>query len=165
MLNLLKSNRRSIVMDYTKMYTGIKQMAQLYGVNEIYLERHETLYYDESGNIKHLIVKNKSLNADVDSVFVLGGIQAEDGISISELKKLLNKKETLELKANRDFRGDFGTILRKDIFRNILNLILHRNWHIHFCIVQVLYYAFVDIIDSIKGLDDNIFLYKYLFLY
>lgn len=56
------------------------------GIEESFLERHETLYYDESGNIKHLIVKGQSLNADVDSVFVLGGIQAENSISISELK-------------------------------------------------------------------------------
>lgn len=142
-------------MDFTETYKCIKLMLQAHGVEESFLERHETLYYDESGNIKHLIVKGQSLNANIDSVFVLGGIQAEDLISTTELKRLLGKSDDSELKAKDDFKGDFVNILRKNNFKQILELILNRNWHIHFNAVQVLYYAFVDIVDSIDGFNDN----------
>lgn len=149
-------------MDYTEVNAYIKLMLLMQGIKEEYLDRHETLYYDESGNIKHLIVKGQSLNADVDSVFVLGGIQAEDSMSTSELKSLLGKSENSELKAKDDLKGDFVNILRKNNLKQILELILNRNWHIHFNAVQVLYYAFVDIVDSIDGFNDNPMLFKSL---
>ena len=91
------------------------------GIDESFLERHETLYYDESGNIKHLIVKGQSLNADIDSVFVLGGIQAEDSISTTELRSLLGKSDDSELKAKDDLKGDFVNILRKNNFKRALS--------------------------------------------
>ena len=59
-------------MDYTEIYNCIKKMLHAQGIEESFLERHETLYYDESGNIKHLIVKGEFLNADVDSVLPCG---------------------------------------------------------------------------------------------
>ena len=149
-------------MDYTEIYKFIKKILHTQGIEESFLERHETLYYDESGNIKHLIIKGESLNADADSVFVLGGIQAEDSISTSELKSLLGKSDDSELKAKDDLKGDFVNILRKNNFKQILELILIRNWHIHFNAIQVLYYAFVDIVDSIDGFNDNPMLFKSL---
>lgn len=149
-------------MDYTEIYEYIKEMLHAQGIDLSYLERHETLYYDESGNIKHLIIKGQSLNADIDSVFVLGGIQAEDSMSTTELKSLLGRSDDSELKAKDDLKGDFVNILRKNNFKQILELILNRNWHIHFNAVQVLYYAFVDIIDSIDGFNDNQMLFKSL---
>lgn len=149
-------------MDYTEIYRCIKKMLYAQGIDESFLERHETLFYDESGNIKHLTIKGQSLNADIDSVFVLGGIQAEDSMSTTELKSLLGKSEDSELKAKDDLKGDFVNILRKNNFKQILELILNRNWHIHFNAVQVLYYAFVDIVDSIDGFNDNPMLFKSL---
>ena len=142
-------------MDCTEIYRCIRQMLRLQGIEESFLLRHETLYYDESGNIKHLIIKDNALNADIDTVFVLGGIQAENTISMSELKTLLGKNNDSELKANRDLKGNFMDILCKNNFRQIMELILNKNWNIHFVAIQVLYYAFVDIIDSINGFDDN----------
>lgn len=56
------------------------------------------------------------------------------------------------MKSTKDLKGSFIEILRKDNFRKILQLIQDKGWHIHFCIVQVLYYGFVDIVDSINGL-------------
>ena len=48
-------------MDYTEIYRCIKKMLYTQGIDESFLERHETLYYDESGNIKHLIVKGQQI--------------------------------------------------------------------------------------------------------
>lgn len=138
-------------MDSVELYNIIKENALIQGASIEHLERKETLYYDETGNVKHLIVKNGSLNAAFDTVFVLGGIQAEDTISIESLKSRLGKQPTTELKAKNDLKGDFIAILRKDNFRQILELIQEKKWHIHFSAVQILYYAFVDIVDSIEG--------------
>lgn len=138
-------------MDYTEVYEAIKAKALISGASIEQLESKETLYYDESGNVKHLILKGGSLNAESDTVFVLGGVQAENIISLNDLRLRLGKQPTTELKANRDLKGDFIAILRKDNFRQILELIQEKEWHIHFCAVHILYYGFVDIVDSIKG--------------
>ena len=73
-------------MDFTELSNSIRMMMKAQGVDEKYIDKEETLYYDESGNIKHLIVKEGKLNADSDTVFVLGGVQAEDTISLEEIK-------------------------------------------------------------------------------
>ncbi|ATA83180.1 hypothetical protein CAPSP0001_1793 [Capnocytophaga sputigena ATCC 33612] len=138
-------------MSYTELYKTIKENTLIQGGSIEHLERKETLYYDETENVKHLIIKNGSLNAKFDTVFVLGGIQAEDTISIESLKSRLGKQPTTELKATNDLKGDFIAILRKDNFRQILELIQEKKWHIHFSAAQILYYAFVDIVDSIEG--------------
>lgn len=39
-------------MDYTEIYEYIKKMLHYKGIDLSYLERYETLYYDESGDIK-----------------------------------------------------------------------------------------------------------------
>lgn len=147
-------------MDYTDINECIKLFAIAQGLDLSYLDRKETLYYDESGNIKQLIIKGESLNADIDTVFVLGGIQAEDNISLQDLKSVLGKQPTSELKAKDDLRGTFVEILRKDNFKKILELIRDRNWNIHFVVVHVLYYGFVDIVDSIKGLEADTLEFK-----
>lgn len=139
-------------MDYTEISNSIRMMIKAQGVDEKYIDKEETLYYDESGNVKHLIVKEGKLNADSDTVFVLGGVQADDTISLEELKTALGKSLEKEMKSTKDLKGSFIEILRKDNFRKILQLIQDKGWHIHFCIVQVLYYGFVDIVDSINGL-------------
>ena len=75
---------------------------------------------------------------------------------------MLGKSVDSELKAKDDLKGGFADILRKNNFKQILELILNRNWHIHFYAVQVLYYAFVDIVDSIDRFNDNPMLFKSL---
>lgn len=140
-------------MDYTEISNSIRMMIKAQGVDDKYIDKEETLCYDESGNIKHLIVKEGKLNADSDTVFVLGGVQADDTISLEELKTALGKSLEKEMKSTKDLKGSFIEILRKDNFRKILQLIQDKGWHIHFCIVQVLYYGFVDIVDSINGLE------------
>lgn len=147
-------------MDYTEVSNSIRMMMKAQGIDEMYIDKEETLYYDESGNVKHLIVKDGKLNADSDTVFVLGGVQADDIISLEELKTTLGKNLEKEIKSTKDLRGTFIEILRKENFRKILQIIQDKGWHIHFCIVQVLYYGLVDIIDSIFGLELDPFAFK-----
>lgn len=139
-------------MDYSEIHEAIVKMAAAQGINKSYIERSETLYYDESGNEKHLIVKGGNLNTDYSLVFVLGGIQAENEISLYDLKNYMGKSPTKELKAKDDLKGDFNGVLRKENYRTILQLLIDKNWHIHFSANQILYYGFVDIVDSIPCL-------------
>ena len=51
-------------MDYTEVSNSIRMMMKAQGIDEMYIDKEETLYYDESGNVKHLIVKDCKLNND-----------------------------------------------------------------------------------------------------
>lgn len=84
-------------MDITKISNMSRMMIKVLGTDEKYIDRKETLYYDESGNVKHFIIKKGKLNAETDTVFVLGGIEAESTISLKDLKKYLGKKQTRNL--------------------------------------------------------------------
>ena len=101
-------------MDYTEVSNSIRMMMKAQGIDEMYIDKEETLYYDESGNVKHLIVKDCKLNADSDTVFVLGGVQADDIISLEELKTALGKNLEKEIKSTKDLKGTFIEILRKE---------------------------------------------------
>ena len=47
-------------MDYTEISNSIRMMIKAQGVDDKYIDKEETLYYDESGNIKHLIVNGEN---------------------------------------------------------------------------------------------------------
>lgn len=145
--------------DIKDLYNKISIILEVQGYKE-FLERAETLYYDESGNDKHLIIKGEKLNTNYDALFILGGVQSEDSLSIDELKDSLGIERTKELKAKNDLKGSFFDILKKTKVTNVLKLIEKNGWHIHFNAVQVLYYGFVDIIDSIEGLDSDPYEFK-----
>lgn len=145
--------------DIKDLYDQISKILEVQGYKE-FQERAETLYYDESGNDKHLIIKGEKLNTNYDAVFVLGGVQSEESLSIDELKDSLGIERTRELKAKNDLKGSFLGILKKTKVTNVLKLIEGKGWHIHFNAVQVLYYSFVDIIDSIEGLDSDPYEFK-----
>lgn len=147
-------------MDYTESNNLVIKKCQAFGIDLDYLFREETLYYDETGNAKHLIVKDGKLNADSDLVFVLGGIQAEDTMTIKELKTIMGKSQNTEMKSTKDLKGSFIEVLRKDNLKKILDLIKNKRWHVHFNVIQILYFGFVDIIDSIPSLSFNPFEFK-----
>ena len=98
--------------DIKDLYIQISQYIDIRGYKE-FLERAETLYYDESGNDKHLVIKGEKLNTNYDAVFILGGVQSEDSLSINELKDSLGIERTKELKAKNDLKGSFFDVLKK----------------------------------------------------
>lgn len=137
-------------MDYSKIYEMNRRMALAQGVTEEKYDKVETWYYDETDNVKHLVLlPDKRVNATENACFVLGGVQAEDSITDDDLHAALGKESGRELKSSKDLRGAFEEILRKDVFQKTLDLIESKGWNVHFIMVQVWYYAFVDVIDSI----------------
>lgn len=138
-------------MDYSRIYEINRKMALAQGVSEERYDKAEIWYYDETDNVKHLVLlPDKRVNASENACFVLGGIQADDTITDAELHAALGKELGRELKSTKDLRGTFEEILRKDAFQNTLDLIESKGWNVHFIMVQVWYYAFVDVIDSIN---------------
>lgn len=137
-------------MDYSEHYRIARMTALSQGIRPDQFEKAETWYYDETDNVKHLVYENKRVNASENTIFVLGGIQAEDSITDDELHSFFGKEPGKELKANKDLRGTFSEILRKEAFSNTLKILEEKGWNIHFISVQVWYYGFVDIVDSIN---------------
>jgi hypothetical protein len=89
-------------MDYTEAYNVTRKLALAQGVSEEQYDRHETLYYDETDNVKHLVMlPSKKVNAVENTCFVLGGIQAENAISDDELHTAMGKTPGKELKSTK----------------------------------------------------------------
>ena len=138
-------------MDYSEISRLARLTALSQGVSEDQFDCPEVWYYDETDNAKHLVLlPNKTVNANENTCFVLGGIQADNVITDAELHSLLGKTPGKELKAKKDLQGDFSDILRKETMKKTLEMIIQKGWHIHFMMVQVWYFGFVDIIDSIN---------------
>ena len=111
-----------------------------------------TFYYDESGNAHRVVVQDgKDLNLKKeDRIFVLGGVLAKHGITSDELRTAMGKDSAAEIKSAKLLHGDFCQVLRKENTNRILKLILDKNWLVHFHMVQPLYYAYVDIVDTLE---------------
>lgn len=138
------------IMDCNEMYDHIVAYTEVcHGISRHYFERHETLYYDETGNDVHVVVEQGELNiANPSNFFVLGGLQAEDVIAEDDFVKSF-AVTSRELKSTRVIKGDFISVLQGEFVSHLCGLIHDRRWHIHYFALQPLYYSFVDIIDSL----------------
>lgn len=105
------------------MYNAFSAYDEAIEIAAEYRTRRETLYYDETDNIKYVTIKNNGkLNIDIrDKCFVLGGIQSESEITAIELKETF--REEKELKAKFDLKGDFLKILSKCAVEKLLKLV------------------------------------------
>lgn len=107
-------------------------------------------YFDESGNDGSVNTSGGNLNLnDASTYFVLGGVAADEGITQQELNEAWGRSSSSEIKSTKVFHGDFLNTLQGENVGKLLDLVIHKNWIVHFCAVQPLYYAFTDIIDSL----------------
>lgn len=115
-----------------------------------YFETTDTLYYDETDNIKKFKLKEDGFNVDGKIHFVLGGIEAKDTITSEELKYSLKLDVSIpELKSRYIYHGNFEDILKGRKLSSFLYLINEKGWHIHFSVLNALYFSLVDIVDSL----------------
>lgn len=113
-----------------------------------------TFYYDESNNIRKLWLSEDDFNAPIDSDFVLGGVMHFGDKSMADVDSL---KSQLRLqKSAKEMK--FKHISKANAFLECLNekkVLFFLQWlydsdlYIHFSNVNNLYFAIVDIIDSI----------------
>ena len=112
---------------------------------------HKKFYYDESGNDSCVGITNTgTLNlTNPFSIFVLGGVVADDSLSCDDLKNVLGLTGKNEIKSTKILKGTLCKVLDKEVTSKLIHLIDDRKWILHFSIIQPLYFSFVDIIDSI----------------
>jgi len=120
----------------------------LTGVDETY-----TFYYDETNNIRRLSVKEAGFNVREPQAFVLGGI-VHDGpprdLDFASLRAALQLQPNVrELKFERIAHGDFLALLGSRKLTIFLEWIEAQGLHLHYFVLDTVYWSMVDIIDSI----------------
>lgn len=117
-------------------------------VDEIY-----TLYYDETNNIRRLLIKSDRLNVQDPGCYVLGGVALigeERDLNIEKLRlQLKMQKSAIELKLRHVGKGTFLDLLSSQKTSIFLTWLLSEKIWIHFQVVDVIYWSTVDIVDSI----------------
>lgn len=113
-----------------------------------------TFYYDESNNIRKLWMRDDDFNGPVSVDFVLGGVMLFGGdrrVNVLELKERLGiQKSAVEMKFKHvTKRKCFLECLADDNVEVFLQWLHENNLYLHFSNLNNLYFAIVDIVDSI----------------
>ena len=128
-------------------------------------------YYDESNNCRKFWVRTNQKNSEKEfnvnpyEDFVLAGVVAKQELDVSfeELARLLKlQKNVTEIKFKNQFsKGDFLGCMSKKRVRYLFQWINEKGLFIHYTHVNNLYYAIVEIIDSIMSPEEiELFFYK-----
>lgn len=130
-------------------------------LDEEKMDKDYTLYFDESGNTRCFWIKDGKYNVDPFTHFVLGGIVANTSVEIDYAKTKIGCNSTVkEIKTKNVCKGAFEDCLKNQKLNNYLDLIIEQKWCVHFSVVELFYYAIVDIIDSIIDDINNVFRLK-----
>lgn len=130
----------------------------LNGLNVDKMNSKYTLYFDESGNNRCFWIKDGGYNVDPFTHFVLGGIVANDMVDFEYAKKRIGCNSTVqEIKTKNVCKGSFEDCLRDKRLENYLDLLIEKKWLVHFSVVELFYYAIVDVVDSVMDVDADIF--------
>lgn len=112
-----------------------------------------TFYYDETNNIRRLLVTPDGLNVRNPQCFVLGGIAHTGNVrdlDIETLRTALKiQKSAKEIKLKHLGEGDFLEILGSQKVATFLDWLLAERLLIHYQVLDVMYWSMVDIVDSI----------------
>lgn len=120
----------------------------------IFINTNCHFYYDESNNIRKLWLKENDFNAPVDRDFVLGGVMHltnHCSADVIELKKQLRLQSSAkELKFKHvSTSKQFLDCLSESKVHIFLQWLFNSDLYIHYANINNLYYAIVDVVDSI----------------
>jgi len=112
-----------------------------------------TIYYDETNNIRRLLITPDGLNIRNPQCFVLGGVAhtgtARD-LNVETLRTALKiQKSAKEIKLKHLGKGDFLDLLDTQKITTFLDWLLAEQLFIHYQVLDVMYWSMVDIVDSI----------------
>lgn len=117
------------------------------------IHKRYTLYYDETNNIRRLVLTDTGLNHDALDCFVLGGIALEPGVAfpdVAALKAQLKIQPSApEMKLKHLVKGDYAACLGSRKVEQFLAWLLDAPVFIHYSNFSVLNWAIVDLIDSL----------------
>lgn len=112
-----------------------------------------TFYYDETNNIRKFYLTEHGTNVEEHRNFVLGGIVLAEGQTLPDIAplraKLQMQSNASEIKFVHVAKGDFEQVLASKKLEIVLSWIVEQGILIHFSSVNIIYWAIVDIIDSI----------------
>lgn len=114
-------------------------------------------YYDETNNVRKIWMRENDFNAPISKDFVLGGIMHFGKFCFDEvnyLKQELNlQKSAHELKFKHVGMGkDFLGCLAEPKIKVFLDWLYSSDLYVHFSNINNLYFAVVDIIDTMEEL-------------
>ncbi|WP_256852114.1 DUF3800 domain-containing protein [Pantoea sp. Fr+CA_20] len=111
------------------------------------------MYYDETNNVRKLILTENGFNVSRYDNFVLGGVAVDldaDVTCLTELRNILKiQPSATEIKFELIAKGDFEKILGSRKLTNFLSWLLLNNIKIHYTNMNILNWVLLDIIDSI----------------
>lgn len=112
-----------------------------------------TFYYDETNNIRKFYLTEHGANVEEHRNFVLGGIVLPEGQTLPDIAplraKLRMQSNASEIKFAHVAKGDFEQVLASKKLEIVLSWIIEQGILIHYSSVNIIYWAIVDIIDSI----------------
>jgi hypothetical protein len=126
-----------------------------------------TFYYDESNNIRKLLLKNGCLSSSsLKRYFVLGGLVLKNGQSISttnlhDIFKLQKTVNEIKFKNFCDSR-EFPLVVSSWRIQQYFKWLVSNRCLIHFSIMDWVYYSLVDIVDSLPEEKEEIYLVESL---
>ncbi|WP_017454440.1 DUF3800 domain-containing protein [Herbaspirillum rubrisubalbicans] len=125
-------------------------------------EKELIFYYDETNNIRKLLLTENGLNVTKHDNFVLGGIFLQPGQSMGSIEELRHtlriQKTAEEIKFDLIAKGDLETVLESKKLGLVLSWLLDRNIGIHYSNLNILNWGIIDIVESIVA-DDAFYSY------
>ncbi|MBE1556874.1 DUF3800 domain-containing protein [Sporosarcina limicola] len=151
------SNERVIEMDYSDLR---KQAIAFYKYFDSTLDFDikSIFYYDETNNCRKFRIKDGHLNIDKNKDFVLGGVvldmdnkeKIESSFnSLKDKLKIQPQIKEIKLKNVCSQGSDFLKCISGRKMRDYLTWLLKYDIYIHYAMMDNLYYAIVDIVDSL----------------
>ena len=117
------------------------------------IHKRYTLYYDETNNIRRLVLTGSGLNHDALDCFVLGGIALPPGAVLPDVASLRTQlriqPSAPEMKLRLLAKGDYATCLDSRKVEHFLAWLLDTPVYIHYSNFSVLNWSIVDLIDSL----------------
>jgi|GEM_PF-465948 len=121
-----------------------------------------TLYYDETNNIRRLLLTPEGMNNPNPQCFALGGIAytGEDrDFRYEEFRKALRIQKTAkEVKLEHVAKGDFLALVASPKTETFLRWLIAERYFIHCVVLDPLYWSIVNIIDSVLTAEENAYL-------
>ncbi|MFA6062313.1 MAG: DUF3800 domain-containing protein [Gallionella sp.] len=110
-------------------------------------------YYDETNNIRKLLLTNDGTNVAEHKNFVLGGIALQERETLPDIASLRHalgmQNNAPEIKFKYVASGDFEAVLASRKMAHFLTWLTERQLAIHYSSINIVYWSIVDIVDSI----------------
>ena len=117
------------------------------------IDRPYTFYYDETNNLRKLVLRERGLNVPFPGCFAVGGIVYRGSppcIDLADLReRLCTQPSATELKLKYVAKGSFLELLDSRKLGTVMQWLSDQGFLVHFLAVDLFYWATTDIVDSL----------------